>query len=70
MPKKKLRIELHDETYAGEPTGRTVFHVHPCFFSGCMGRGYTVEQGLEDFIRRFNFEADRFHTKRDFEWRL
>jgi len=68
MEKKKIKVEMHDETYAGEITGRTVFHVLPCFFSGVMGRGYTVEQATSDFIRRFNYEADRPHIKEDFEF--
>lgn len=67
----QVKVELLEERYYGTPTGRMVFHTseHGCtsgIFRGCpLGRGYSEEESLRDFVFRANADDSSLKLKRD-----
>lgn len=71
-----VKVERFDELYCGEPTGRTVFHTSEvgsrrdriCTVGCPLGRGYTTELSISDFIFRANADdASLRLTRKDLE---
>ena len=71
MTRVKLQIERLEEQYCGKKTGNIVFHVSEwgCtsgIFLGCpLGRDYTEETAIKDFIYRANADDASLKLKRD-----
>lgn len=62
-----VRVERLDDTPGGVPNGRIIFHTdlaHPHhqavgtpWIGAVLGRGYSEDESIADFVRRANMEA-------------
>ena len=61
----KLMVLSKPEVYSGELTGKTVFHCAQIAYDAAglgavLGRGYSADEALADFVRRAELDGYTF----------